>query len=323
MKKEILSLVKRLKSDDGTTKYLFEVPVQRSLVSDLPSGSTERIESAFIELPDREFGKPKYILCLSTMVGCIFQCGHCRNQFGGFYRNLRFDEINEQIKKVLSEDGNLEKVQREGIVEHAFMGMGEPLFGVGVIKAIQNHQPSVPDTRFAITTVGAKGYIDRLTNSKLHFPVRLEVSLHFSNDNLRRQWIHPNTLSTYRPDLTIKTTLDEAERFLQKNPGRVTLNYALIDGINNAEQDAAEIAGLLIGRNEFYVKVMEANQTSALTGSWRKERYPFGLDTDNRGPYYETPEEFRDVLRKYGVEATVFKSKGKDIRAGCGMMALS
>ena len=316
-----MELVNRQISKDGTIKYAFEVPVTQNLVSSFPRRK-EKIEATFLEIPDRDDSKPKYVLCLSSMVGCMFQCGHCANQFNGFFRVLTPNEINEQIKLVLEQDGNLGKVREEGVVEHAFMGMGEPLYCNNVIKAIQNHKPFVQDTRFTISTIGAKRYIDKLTRENFPFQVRLNLSLHFPTDETRRQWIHPNTLSTYRPELTISRALDDAARFMAKHPGKVALNYALIDRLNNSEQDAQEIAKILKGRKGFYIKVMEVNQTSALTGSWRNERGAFGLDFDKRGPFYETPEEFRDALKKYGVEAKTFRSRGKDIDAACGKIAL-
>jgi len=316
-----MELVEKQYSKDGTIKYAFAVPVRQSLVFSFPERK-ELIETAFLDLGRRRDDKPRYVLCLSTMAGCIMQCIHCENQFNGFYRVLTPEEINKQIDSALMEDRNLEKVIREGRVEHAFMGMGEPLYCDNSVRAVQKHKPAVQDTRFAFSTIGGKGYIDRLTKRDFPFPIRLEISLHFPNDNLRRQAMHVNTLATYSTELTISRALDDAERFMDKFPGNVALNYALIDGLNNAEQDAQEIARTLKGRRGFYVKVMEINQTSALTGSWRGERWAFGINPGERGPFYETPEEFREVLEKYGVEATTFRSLGKDIDAACGKMAL-
>lgn len=317
-----MELADRQYSRDGTIKYAFTVDVNQSLVSTFGKPRKEVIETAFLDINDRREEKPRFILCLSSLVGCIYQCIHCANQFNGYNRPLTADEINKQIGLVLGMDGNLEKVAREGVVEYAFMGMGEPLFSGNSVMAVKKHKPLIADSRFAFSTVAARGYIDKLTREDFNFPVRLEISLHFPTDELRRQLIHPNTLSTYNPELTISRALDDAERFMQRHPGNVALNYALIDGLNNAEQDVQKIAQLLRGRRGFYVKVMEINQTSALTGSWRGERWAFGINPEERGPFYETPEEFREVLEKYGVEATTFRSLGKDIDAACGKMAL-
>jgi len=317
-----MKLVNRFASGDGTFKYVFQVPVQRDLVMSLPEGSTRNVEAAFLDMGRRKDAKPRYVLCLSSMVGCNYCCNMCRNMFSSFYRCIGAEEIEEQIDGVLKQDGNLDKIKREGSVEHAFMGIGEPLFGYNVTRAMERHKPYVADTRFAVSTLGAVGYIPKLSRADIKLPVRLEISLHFSNDRLRQEWIQPKSLAEFRdkPELVIAKTLWEAEQFMQKHPGKVTLNYALIDGLNNSEKDVEQIDRLLGGRKGFYVKVMEANHTSGFTASWRDDSNPFGLDMKKRKPFHETPEAFRDALLKHGVEATVFRSKGKDVRAGCGMM---
>jgi len=306
-----MKLVGKCKSEDYAIKYALEVPVRLSE----PNGETKKIESSFIHLPYREDKKPKSILCLSSQVGCFYDCLMCANAGALFYRCLTPNEINKQIELILGQDNNLVKIKKERAVEYAFMGIGEPLFGMNVINAIQKHEAYIPDTRFSIATVGEKGTIKRLTKYDFKYPLRLELSLHFPNNYLRKSWINSVCITKVRdPILNIEDMLIETEGFLDKNGGKATLNYAIIDGINNTPESLEELISLLKGREKrFYVKVMEPNHTSSVVESHKEDlgvKVTYSL------------EEFKDKLEQRGIEATLFKSKGVDIRAGCGMMAV-
>lgn len=298
-------------SQDGTIKYISDV-VGKSFIGREKEVS---IEGAFIHLPERKDGKPKYVLCLSSQKGCVYTCLMCANMRGGYYGNLTASELNEQIDLILGQDGNLEKILEEGSVEYAFMGHGEPLFGNHVIKAIIEHKRKVKDTKFALSTLGIPGTIKKLTRHDFPYPLRLELSLHFSNDKLRNEWLVQNSFVNQLPDLNIKQALDEAEGFMRKFGGKVTLNYTLIDGRNNMDKNLQEIVDLLKGRKGFYVKVMKPNLTSSMVFSWKGEP---GFCPSTVRTY--SPKEFREQLEKLGIEATYFESKGTDIAAGCGMM---
>jgi 23S rRNA (adenine2503-C2)-methyltransferase len=303
-------------SEDGTIKYVFDVKAKgwhQQIANRFGNLREVSIESAFIHLPERADGKPEYILCLSSQAGCVYRCLMCRNMFESFYGCLSPDEINEQIQLVLAQDNNLEKITSKGAVEYAFMAVGEPLYGANVIQAIRKHEKVVDDTRFALSTIGASGTIKRLTNANLPYPARLELSLHFSNDRVRNEWILPDEMFFgKKPRLSIEKMLEEAEEYAQKHPGKITLNYVLIDGINNMDQNISELWGLLRDKTDiFYVKVMWPNITSSFVFSWKKEHIPKTY----------SPEEFRDRLSEAGIPATLFESKGTDIAAGCGMMS--
>ncbi|MFA4887906.1 MAG: hypothetical protein WC595_06870 [Candidatus Nanoarchaeia archaeon] len=304
-----MKLVEKCRSEDYATKYSLEVPVDLRN----PKGLTKNIEGAFIHLPYREDEKPKSILCLSSQVGCFYDCLMCANAGKLFFRCLTPNEINKQIETILMQDGNLQTIKEEKVVEYAFMGIGEPLFGTNVIRAMQQHKEYLPDTRFAIATVGERGTIKRLTNSDIRYPLRLELSLHFPNNNLRNRWINSVYIDKAREHvLNIEEMFAETEEFLDKRRGKATVNYMLIDGINNTPETLEQLVSLLNPRKErFYVKIMEPNHTSSVVESHKK-------DLDIEKTY--SMEEFKDELGKRNIHATLFKSKGKDIRAGCGMM---
>jgi len=306
-----MKLVGKCKSEDYAIKYSIEVPVNLRE----PNGLTKSIEGAFIHLPYREDKKPKSILCLSSQVGCFYDCLMCANSGKTFFRCLTPKELNEQINIILMQDGNLQKIRKEKTVEYAFMGIGEPLFGMNVIHAIQQHREYIPDTRFAVATVGERGTIRRLANSNLKYPLRLELSLHFPNDSLRNRWINSVYIErTKDPVLNIGEMFVETEEFLDKKGGKATVNYMLIDGINNTPETLEELVDLLKHKKErFYVKIMEPNHTSSLVESHKED---LGIEKTY------SMEEFKEELEKRGIHAVLFKSKGIDIRAGCGMMAV-
>lgn len=294
----------KTRSEDGTIKYLLDVPAQTGSLS---------VESAFIHLQGRADKKPEYILCLSSQVGCAYNCRICANMLRTFYRCLTPREINEQISLVLGQDDNLKKIIRAGSVEHAFMAIGEPLYGTNVIEAIKRHSPLIKDTRFALSTVGEKGTIARLRKARLPFPVRLELSLHFPNDTLRNEWMQSNQLAiTKKPVLDIESMLQEASEYIEEYPQRAAVNYALIDGINNTPKCLEELENLFRSRAGFYIKVMRPNRTSSYVASWKHEL---------RVEKTYSPYQFRAELLERGIPATLFESRGKDILAGCGMMA--
>jgi 23S rRNA (adenine2503-C2)-methyltransferase len=305
-------------AQDGTLKYRFSVN-KKGLWSGL--GLRSSIESAFIHLPGRSEDKPEHILCLSSQIGCVYSCLQCANMFTSFDGCLSSEEINEQISLVLGEDGNLSKIRKAKRVEHAFMAIGEPLYGYGVIRAIQKHKPYVEDTRFALSTIGAIGSVDKLTRADLPFPTRLELSLHHSNDKMRREFLIPR-YEYFRngPVLQIKGMFEEAERYVQKTQCKVTLNYALIDGVNNGDANISELQNLLRGKeNIFYVKVMYPNLTSSHVYSYRGVESSYGFE--QKSTKFYNPDQFRKELESAGISATAFKSLGIDIGAGCGMMS--
>lgn len=306
-----MKIVEKLKSNDGSIKYALEVPARR----ENPNDDKKIIEAALVYVPNREDKKPKYILCLSSQVGCVYDCQMCANAGKPFYRCLTPNEINAQIDTILKEDGNMQRISKEGLVEYAFMGIGEPLFGTNVINAIKDHKKYFPDTRFAITTVGQEGTIKHLTNASISYPTRLELSLHFPNDAIRNQYMNSVWLDGIRPVLNIKAMFDEAQEFVDKRGGKVTVNYALIDGLNNTSETLDQLVNIMIPRRKnFYVKFMEPNHTWSFVESHKDD---LGIMEDTL-----SIEEMRRKLEENKIHTTFFDSKGKDIRAGCGMMKL-
>jgi 23S rRNA (adenine2503-C2)-methyltransferase len=299
-------------SKDGSIKYLLDVKARSPFIpTDI---HTLSIESAFIPLKSRKEDKPENVLCLSSQIGCAYKCYICANSRATFYRCLTPKEINEQISLTLQQDNNLDRVKKSGRVEYAFMAIGEPLYGNNVIHAIQQHDAFVPGTFFSLSTIGAEGYVKRLSQANLPYPVRLELSLHFPNDKLRNWWMPHDMLFGFNktPVRNIETMLNEAEEYSKKHPGKVTLNYTMIDGINNTDESLDQLSKLLKNRKGiFYVKLMRPNLTSSMVYSWKEEE---GVSRTYN------PKQFKNLLEQLGIEVTTFESKGQDILAGCGMM---
>jgi 23S rRNA (adenine2503-C2)-methyltransferase len=273
---------KQVSPQDGFAKYLFR------------GDGPEPFEAVRIPLLHREEDQ-KYIVCVSSQVGCALGCSFCYTGKMGFKRNLSAWEMVDQVIKI--RDGSEHPVR--GVV---FMGMGEPMLNYDeVIRAARIlSEPcggAISAKAITISTAGIVPAIRRYTAER--HPFRLVVSL-TSADPQRRRELMPieNSFST--------AELMEALRERHQVTGeRITLAWTMISGVNTGEEDAKQLAELTRG-------------------------LPVKLDlidvNDPSGKYCPpSPEElhaFRDALRLH-LAAPVARrySGGKDIGAACGMLA--
>lgn len=269
----------RLISADGTEKFLWKLRDGEMVESVLVKGKGE---------------VTRRTICLSTQVGCKFKCPFCASGTRGFLRDLSASEIVGQLVSVQS----LTSCRAGNVV---FMGMGEPLDNYdNVIKAIRiMNDPAglgIGARKITISTCGIVPAIERLKG--LGLQIELSVSLHSAEDSLRDRLVPVNR----------KYPLKELERALSayfKDTGRVvTLEYTLIKGVNDGENDARKLAALA-KRLKAKVNLIACNPATMRTP----------------GPEGGRKESFLDVLRRSGVTATLRRSKGSDIMAACGQLA--
>jgi 23S rRNA (adenine2503-C2)-methyltransferase len=213
----LLSCDERLKSRDGTEKYLWKLE------------DSERVESVLIR---GGIANSRVTLCVSTQVGCKFKCPFCASGERGFFRDLSVSEILGQV--IASQ-----KAAGERITNIVFMGMGEPLDNYdNLIKAIRvMNDPAglgIGARKITISTCGVVPAINKL--KELGLQVELSVSLHAVEDALRDRLVPVNK----------KYPLKELEKALAeyfKDTGRVvTLEYTLIAGVNDRREDALALA---------------------------------------------------------------------------------
>lgn len=210
-----LSLVKRLKSKDGTEKFLFEL------------ADRQVIEAVFIP------AKGRNTLCLSSQVGCKFKCSFCASG-KNFVRNLTVSEITSQLSEITKITGKI-------VTNVVFMGIGEPLDNydnlLGAIRILNSSEGfNIGARRITISTCGMIPRIERLSDEALQ--VELSVSLHAVDNELRSRLMPVNKkypLDKLMPCLA---------HYIEKTGRQVTFEYVLIKGINDSLNDADKLSEL-------------------------------------------------------------------------------
>ncbi len=262
----------------------------RKYLLDLADG--RRIESVF--LVDGE----RITFCLSSQVGCAFGCDFCLTARMGLVRQLSPGEILGQVL-LLADEGGL---GREGY-NLVFMGMGEPLHNFDALSAALDRLMS-PDgmelsyRRITVSTVGVVAGIRRLAQKK--YRPRLAVSLNAADDPLRSKMMPVNRAHPLRE--LMQTLRDYPVRKGEK----ITLEYVLLAGVNDAPEQAERLAAL------------------ARSIPCKVNLIPFnaaeGLDYE--APETERMEAFQARLEAANVPSTVRWSRGRDIQAACGQLAV-
>ncbi|MBU1185660.1 MAG: 23S rRNA (adenine(2503)-C(2))-methyltransferase RlmN [Acidobacteria bacterium] len=271
-----LVCLKKLRSGDGARKFLFGLEDGR------------RIETVFIPEAGRR------TVCVSTQVGCKIGCPFCVSGSGGFIRQLTTHEIVTQVLEAARLTG-------EEISNIVFMGIGEPLDNtVHVLRAVRilNHPlgMKIGARRITISTCGLIPGIETLRDFDLQ--VKLSVSLHAVKNDLRDRLVPVNR--TY-PLEKLMAALEDYDR----TKGRlVTLEYALISGINDSDADASRLAGLA-GKIKAKVNLIPCNP---------------GMGDAFRAPSGNRTYSFKRILEDRKITVTRRNTKGRDILAACGQL---
>lgn len=267
-------------SGDGTRKFLFTLADGRG------------IESVFI--PDT----PAMTFCVSTQVGCAMGCRFCLTGQMGLARHLTAGEIAGQVR-VLARELDLQD-RRFNLV---LMGMGEPLHNYdATMKALRMlAAPSglaLTPRRVTLSTVGLPAGLERLAGEP--WIPNLAVSLHATTDETRHALI-PTSRNQRLADLVAA-----CRRFPLKHRDRITFEYVLLDGVNDAAADAARLGTLLRGLRA-KVNLIPLNAAPGI---------PFTRPSDRQ------VNRFARSLAARGMTVSVRKSRGRDIRAACGQLIL-
>jgi 23S rRNA (adenine2503-C2)-methyltransferase len=288
---ELITEVTRQVADEGTTiKTLWR----------LFDGS--RIESVLMRYETRT------TLCISSQVGCGMGCPFCATGQLGLTRNMSAGEIVEQVRvaaaamqagQVAGGPGRLSNV--------VFMGMGEPMGNYGsVLRSIRQISALPPDgfgisaRNITVSTVGVVPGIRKLATEGI--PVRLAVSLHAPSDELRDELVPMNRR------FNTTQVLDAAHDYYRASKRRVSIEYALMRGINDQAEHAALLARRLnhYGDNWAHVNPIPLNP---IEGS----RWTASDPRDE--------QRFLDILHQAGITATLRDTRGQDIDGACGQLA--
>jgi len=271
-----IGLVNLAKSEDQTEKYLFK----------LEDGNL--IESVLI------FSGKRVTECISSQIGCKYNCLFCESGKKGFTRNLTVSEILNQVlfvkKKIKSSLNNI-----------VFMGIGEPLDNYdNVIKAIcilnSKDAFNIGARKITISTCGVIPAIKRLQEH--NWQVELSVSLHAPENKLRSYLMPVNNIYPL-PDL-----IEACKNYAEKTKRQITFEYILIKGVNDSLIYADKLAKLIGGFNSKINLITFNPAPNSLL----------------QAPSISQVKSFKNKLATMGIPATIRISKGDDISAACGQL---
>lgn len=252
------------------------------------------IEGVLIPADDR------LTACVSSQVGCSLTCSFCATGKMGRKRNLFFDEIFDQVV-MLNEEA--EKNFGRKITNIVFMGMGEPLLNYAqVLKAIE--RITAPDgfamspRRITVSTAGIAKMIRKLGDDEVKF--RLALSLHAANDRKR------NEIMPINEQNHLESLIEALNYFYEKTGNRISFEYILFDKFNDQVEDARQLIKLCKQVPNVRVNLIEYNTVEGVS---------FHKSKEDRAQF------FCDYLNNHGVNATLRRSRGKDIDAACGQLA--
>jgi 23S rRNA (adenine2503-C2)-methyltransferase len=270
-------LTRTVPASDGSQKYLFKL------------ADDQRIESVYMPMGERTS------ICLSSQAGCAVGCTFCVTGFFGAGRNLTPGEMLGQFFTI-----QREKETPPELMNVVFMGMGEPLLNFdNLVTTLDILYRNMAPRRITVSTSGIIPGIEAL--AKLERRPNLAISVN-APDRKRREEIMP---------ITSKYPLEELMAALRRFPlekGRdLTIEYVLLAGYNDSNQDAIALAKLIRGIRGAKVNAIPFNEDANLP-KWMKR--PSDRDIDR----------FVDTLVRNGVRVTVRRSKGRDIAAACGQL---
>jgi 23S rRNA (adenine2503-C2)-methyltransferase len=229
-------------------------------------------------------------VCVSSQSGCALTCTFCATGQMQFRRNLTTWEILDQV---------LHFKRIEPVDHVVYMGMGEPMLNVDNVISSARRLPDVGVTHRR-TTVSTVGWLPGLTRfvDEVEEPIRLALSLHAPADALR------SSIMPVNDRYALVDVLSECLRYVELRGRRVFVEYVMLAGVNDSPEHAAELAALL-DRKAFKVNLIPYNPTGMYDGSSR-----------------ETIARFKAVLDNARVPSTVRLTRGRDIAAACGQLAV-
>jgi len=267
----------KLVSSDGTIKYLLEYP----------DGNV--VETVLMSFDKR----PNLTACVSTQVGCPVGCAFCATGKIGFVRNLNAREIVDQILTIQRDTGLT-------VTNLVYMGQGEPLLNYDeTIKSINiiNSELEIGMRRITVSTSGIIPKIYQLT--EMNRQLILALSLHAPDHELRQKLI------PIEEKYPVNEVIKAMKHYAEKTGRRVTIEYTLIDGVNDSPAQAEQINKLLKGL-KYNINLIPYNPVCG--DSFKK-------------PSVERINRFKSVLEKVERKVTVRLERGADISAACGQLA--
>jgi 23S rRNA (adenine2503-C2)-methyltransferase len=305
---QTLELVRKQGARDTTQKFLWRL------------ADHALIESVLIPANPALYGEAsdRHTLCVSTQVGCAYGCKFCASGLEGWKRNLRVEEIVEQVlaverwheaeelknSKAKKETLGAGATQKERLVNNlVIMGMGEPLANYdNLLKALKIlNAPwggGIGARKITVSTSGLAPQIRKLADEPMQF--RLAISLHGATDETR------NKIMPVNRKYPLAELVAACDYYQQQKERMITLEYILIAGVNDSLTETKPLARLA-HRLKAKVNLIPYNTVEDL--SWKR-------------PAEDVQEAFLAALEEQDVTATLRREKGHDIDAACGQLRL-
>lgn len=274
-----------LLSTDGTRKWLIKFSDCR--------------EAEMVFIPEEDRGT----LCISSQIGCTLTCKFCHTGTQMLVRNLSAGEIVAQL--MLARDLLVDWSGEDGrqITSMVFMGMGEPLFNYDQVKKaveILNDSNGINFSKRKIT-ISTSGVVPEILKFSDQIKTVLAISLHATNDETRSKIMPLNK------KYPLKELMQACEYYVKTNPsGRITFEYVMLAGVNDADEDAANL-----------VRLLKSHKLPALINlipfnPWAGSE--FVCSSRNR------IMAFGNIIKKAGYTVTIRKTRGQDVMAACGQL---
>jgi 23S rRNA (adenine2503-C2)-methyltransferase len=316
---------KRYLSKDGSVRYLFGIGGEgKNFNTEITEGTEKRrarqplqkpaaVEAVFMPSEGRQ------TICISTQAGCAVDCQFCLTAQLGLIRNLTAGEIVGQVLVPLKEMGaapeknkgemagdEVDEMEESGLAARTnvvLMGQGEPLLNFdNVIAALRilldKEGVGLSPKHVTLSTSGIVPGMERLANEEVR--PKLAISLNASNDEQR------DALMPINKKYPLKLLMEACRRYPLRSWEHLTFEYVMLGGVNDAAEDARRVVRLLAPLKSVKVNLIP----------WNPGELPYKESSE------EKIEEFRRILTERGVPAFVRYSRGRDVMAACGQLAL-
>jgi len=295
----------RFVSTDGSVRYLFDLgAAEKTRINTEDSENTEdaekrkplraaSVEAVFMPSEGRQ------TICVSTQAGCAVDCQFCMTAQLGLIRNLTAGEILAQVLLPLEE-------HKEGLAPRTnivLMGQGEPLLNYDAVMAalrilLDNTGMAIAPRHATLSTSGIVPGIERLAGEVLR--PKLAISLNASCDEQR------DALMPINRKYPLRVLLEACKKFPRGAREYVTFEYVLLGGMNDSPEDAVRVAKMMTDLGRVKVNLIP----------WNPGALPFGEPTE------KNVREFHRILLEKGVPTFTRYSRGRDVMAACGQLAL-
>jgi 23S rRNA (adenine2503-C2)-methyltransferase len=288
----LMTPIRTLEADRGTTRKTLWRLFDNALVESVLMRYTDRVT-----------------MCVSSQAGCGMACPFCATGQGGLQRNMSTAEIVEQV---VAGARSLARGEVPGgparVSNVVFMGMGEPLANykavIGAVRRLTEPAPSGLGMSARGVTVSTVGLVPRMKQlAEEGIPVTLALSLHAPDDELRNELVPINTR------YSVEETVEAAWSYARTTKRRVSIEYAMMRGINDQGWRADLLADVLLARGDWgwvHVNLIPLNPTPG-------SKWTASDPADER--------EFVRRLEARGIPTTVRDTRGRDIDGACGQLA--